>query len=297
MESELVLEPKRATLAKGAWDEFVYGGHLVSIGDASALSAIGLVLAMPIDWWFPVVVYAATLSGNLANRYGEFSADAATNPERTQNNSRLRPLYPVIIAVLIVAASAIALTRGSVAALIALWAAYGSALLYTAALKGVTRRVLGFKGYVVAGFYSLMIVFLVLFYHQPFSVAVSLATAFYFLRILISASFCDIKDIEGDAALGLRTWAVEWGPVRLTRNLHMLNLVSVVPLVIGIALGVLPVSAIGLALTVGYAAYYLNEGRQNPARSSLFAALADGEFLFWWPAVAGLSFVISFLSS
>jgi len=51
------------------WNEFVYGGHLLSFGAVSIVYAASILLDIRITWDFLLVVYLGTESVYLYNRF------------------------------------------------------------------------------------------------------------------------------------------------------------------------------------------------------------------------------------
>lgn len=96
----------------------------------------------------------------------------------------------------------------------------------------------------------------------------------------MSAMFFDIKDISSDKEERLKTFAVVWGKERTIRALIILNLLSAVPLIIGVYLDILPWFSLALLLTLPYTFYYLNQTRKKIRRfyttSSPMASLCSG---------------------
>jgi membrane protein implicated in regulation of membrane protease activity len=58
-------------IPKIVWDEFIYGGYFVVLGDISAIVAFSLILKLDVSISFFIVVATSVFSVNLFNRYEE----------------------------------------------------------------------------------------------------------------------------------------------------------------------------------------------------------------------------------
>src|SRR4030043_1950045 len=78
-------------------NEFIFGGHLLSLGGTSIAYTVSLLLNIEITWDFLLIVYLAFQSAYLFNRYEEIEKDSLTNPERTVHLERYYKKIPFII--------------------------------------------------------------------------------------------------------------------------------------------------------------------------------------------------------
>ena len=76
---------KLKKILNSIWNEFVYGGHLLSLGAVSIVYTASILLDIRITWDFLLVVYLGTESVYLYNRFKEYKVDFLTNPERTEH--------------------------------------------------------------------------------------------------------------------------------------------------------------------------------------------------------------------
>ncbi|MBU0647128.1 hypothetical protein KJ809_01775 [Patescibacteria group bacterium] len=65
------------------WKEFIYGGHLLSLGAVSIIFTASILLNIQITWDFFLVVYLWTEAVYLYNRLKELKSDSLNNPKRT----------------------------------------------------------------------------------------------------------------------------------------------------------------------------------------------------------------------
>ena len=73
--------------------EFIYGGHLISLGAVGIILTSAIVLGIRLSWQPLVIAYLITFVGLLYNRYKEQNSDFLTNPQRT---ARLKKYFHFI---------------------------------------------------------------------------------------------------------------------------------------------------------------------------------------------------------
>mgnify|MGYP000052318336 CR=1 FL=1 len=75
---------------------------------------------------------------------------------------------------------------------------------------------------------------------------------FVFLRWIINTAFFDVKDIEADKKDNLKTFPVVLGNKNFLRFIHILNLFSFSPIIIGVYFDTLPSFTLALCLFYFY---------------------------------------------
>lgn len=271
------------TISKSIWDEFVFGSHLVALGDVSALYALSLILRIDTTLSFFIVVYLSILAINFFNRYKEADEDIINNFERFNSVNKYFKFMPQIMVGLFLVSVGITVFFAPFTALIFMLFLFSLGIFYTVFLKNVTKKIIGFKNFMTALPYGLLVIFLSLFYNVPITSSTILITIFYFIRMFINTSFFDIKDIESDRKEGLRTFAVVFGESKTKLFLLSLNFLSVLPIMIGIYLGILPTYSIIVLATVFYALLYLGKWKLFERPTILYNVVVDGELIFWLP--------------
>ena len=262
-------------------DEFVYGGHFLAIGDSIAMLSMALVLNIPITWSFLVVVYLCVFSANLFNRSDESEVDELTNPVRVKIMNKYVKNFYWISVFCIGISVALILFYSNLWALFFAATIFLLAILYTSVFKNLTKYIVGFKSMIAAFYYALVVILMAIYYSMPIDLAVILIFLFYYSRIFISNAVCDVKDIDGDRKRGLRTIAIALGEKGAMRFLNLFNILSGLILVFGILVGVLPLLALSLLLTIPYTSYYLYLNSKIDAKEMYTNAIVDGEFIFW----------------
>ncbi len=267
------------------WNEFVFGSHLVALGDIIALYVFAVILNIQVTISFFIVVYLSILAINFLNRYEDIDQDMTSNPERSKSVNKYLKFTPYIMVILTVVPVGITTYYAPISAIIFMLFLFGLGILYSVLLKDVTKRALGFKDIMTALPYALLVIFMSLYYNTPITAATILITVFYFIRMFINTTFFDIKDIKADKKEGLRTFPVVFGKDKTKLFLILLNLISIIPIIIGVYLNVLPVYSIALLATVIYAFLYLNKRKLFTNQTTLYNVVVDGEFIFWLPYV------------
>jgi 4-hydroxybenzoate polyprenyltransferase len=146
----------------------------------------------------------------------------------------------------------------------------------------------------VAFSWSLLPIFTTIYYSYPLNLNVILFALFVFLRLIIDASFYDLKDIKTDKSQGLVTLAMSFKNKNNFLNfLHILNIISFIPLLYGIIYQIFPLYSIFLILLFFYSSGYIQKAKsENADILSLSYILVDGEY-YYWPFLLflGLKFI------
>ncbi len=152
----------------------------------------------------------------------------------------------------------------------------------------------GFKSYFVTAEWALAAVILCALVTENMPERFPLFTfVFVFCRILVNAIFFDLRDVRSDGREGLQTIPVVLGRVSTIRLLYLFNLLSPVPLFLGVLTGELPGVALVLVVFTFYGFLYLRlaelAGEAGMAQKDY--AIADYEF-FLWPWAAGIGLLL-----
>lgn len=270
------------TIITRAWYEFVYGGHFLALGDAVTLYVLGMIFGIPVSWDFLLIVYLCVFVGTLYNRSEESDSDALTNPVRVKIMKKYTDHAKYIMLALMLVVVALFLYYANVSVLLFACVIFLISIMYSVFLKGMTRKIVGFKNFIGALFYSLMIFMLVFYYSAPVTLSVFLIFIFYYIRIFISNAYCDFKDIEGDKKSRLKTPVVTFGERKTIFLLNILNIFSAVPIIYGVYKGSLPLYTMMILLTIVYTMFYLKL-YEKVGNETLFNAIVDGEFILWLP--------------
>ncbi len=274
-------EFKIKTIFKSIWDEVIYGGHFVAISNAAVLLVAIILLNLNIDKSFILLVfsYLIVLTIYNANHLQELRSDIKSNPERTKHISKNKNAYMIKVAISGLLILFLLIYVNLQTAIFIIFLLIGG-LLYP---KKVTKKILGFKDYYTALFWSL-IVFLPIFY---FNMSVGYGFILFFLFVLIrsvlNAIYFDLKDSKADKKEGLLTFPVYFGESKTINILKILNIVSFIPLVAAVFTASLPLFSISLLLVLPYCFFYLNKSLETKASSlrTISYILVDGEYICW----------------
>jgi len=276
------------------WNEFVYGGHLLSFGAVSIVYAASILLDIRITWDFLLVVYLGTESVYLYNRFKEYKVDFLTNPERTEHIKKYVKYIPFIIFLMTFSAIVFVVYFNKISALTFGLLLLIIGLLYSLFFKKITEKIIAFKSFFISLMWSLLVLFLAIYYSAPINLALFLFSVFVFLRFFVSVSFFDIKDIKTDKQEGLKTLAVVLKQSTLWQFLSIIAILAVLPLIIGVYLRILPISSLMLFLTIPYTFFYFKQlENKNISPYFLYNVIVDGEFIFWLFFVLSGNFIFT----
>lgn len=283
------MDMKTQSLLEFLKNEFVYGGHLLSLGAASIVFTAAMLLGIKITWDFLLASYLITYVVYAYNRLVEFRGDFLTNQVRTQHIKGYINILPIVIITLVVIIFSLSVEFGNPAssALILLMIVNG--LLYSIHFKKLTKEIVGFKSFYVSLFWALLIFLLILYYNAPLTLVVIALFLFVFLRLVVNTTFFDIKDIESDKLQGLKTFPVYLGKDKVLFCLKLLNFLSFIPLAVCIYKGDVPFWASSFFMFFFYSQYYLflaKSDNTNIQKLSYF--MVDGEYILW--PIIGLIF-------
>jgi len=273
---------KAEQILKFAWNEFVYGGHLLSFGAVSVVFTSAILLDINITIDFLLLVYLIAYTVYLYNRLKEYREDFLTNPERTHHIKGYIKYTPFIIFCCVFAIAGMLVYFGNQTSLIfgLLLLLFG--LLYSIYFKRMTKKIVGFKNFYVSLMWSLLVVFLALYYSFTLNLSLIFIGTFVFLRFVIHECFFDTKDIISDKKENLLTMVIIFGKEKLLNILNFINVVTAVLLVIGVYLCFIPIYSLALLLTIPYSIYYLRKIKdEKTSKSFLYSVIVNGEFISW----------------
>jgi len=266
------------------WNEFIYGGHLQSLGAASIVFVSGILLKIQITWDVLFVAYLLFYIPYLYNRFKEINIDRLTNLQRTQHVSKYVKFIPIIlyfvIFILVVSLVYFSNLRALIFGLLLL--IFG--ILYTLIFKKLTQKVPLLKNFYVSIFFTSLIFLPIIYYSYPLKTVLIVSGLvlglFIFLKTFLSQIFLDIKDIESDRKRGLRTLPIIIGKEKTFKILYVFNLliILIIPVVFSLYFNIFSKSILMLFLIIPFNLYCFNLARQQKYFSYF---LVGGEFFFW----------------
>lgn len=271
-----------------ARQEFVYGGHVLSLGAVSIVVTAARILILPIEWKFLVMAYLLVYMVYLYDRYIEIKKDLSI---KTEWAIHFRRYYAKLTPMIICAGTLIIVLICLIEEIKIIVAILGffmfiSGLFYGSYLKKITKKIPGFKNLFVPLIWALLVILMSLFYSSPLSLGIWLFSLFVYLRIFIGVSFSDIKDIDSDKAGGIKTLVVIFGQKKFLRILAIVNILPVIILVSGVLKGILPFFSLVLIAMSLYSYFYLwIINRRSTNVISLTGNLVYAENVWWAPLI------------
>lgn len=266
------------------WNEFFYGGHYGSLGAPAIVLTTMVLLQIPIRWEFVLLAYLITQCLYNYNHIKEIDVDSLSNSPRVAHLKRYGGFLIFIpgfygsmfFALLIYFGNKTSIFFGGLIIVLGLF--------FTIKGKKLSRLIPGFKSFYTASTWGLMAIFTAIYCLYPIDLSVLLFLIFVFLRVLVNVSFSDIKDLEIDRKEGLTTLIMIFRNKNQSLNfLHMINLFSFLPLLLGVFFGVFNTFVLFLFFSFIISCYYIQKAKSIEADiTSLTSILADGE-LYYWP--------------
>ncbi len=275
------------SLASRIYKELVYGGHLLALGTSSMAATAAFVLGRSPGWDLLLMAYLFSLGAYTVNRSSDFEQDAVSHPERTEYLRGRRGVLGLISAgsfgigyMLAFLRNLIFFSALLVPLLLAVVYSVGSGWMKRATGVSRLKEATITKNMTVSFGWSLVPVLVGLYYLQ-LPVAILSLAPFIFLRLMVNTIFFDQRDIEADAAFGVRTLPVRLGLEGSSRVIDALDLASGAYLVTMVASGAVPLFAAFLLVFVPYSFAYRQYSRTGRHRDSVRDLAADGEYLLW----------------
>jgi 4-hydroxybenzoate polyprenyltransferase len=274
------------------WEEFIYGGHWLSIGaSAIALSVIYL-LNISIKWEFLLISYLGTQCIYNYNHFKELKLDMLTNSNRSKHLQKYQKYGKIIISIYGICYIIVLFLYGNNSIIL-----FGSFLLFlglffSVAIKQLFKKIIGFKLIYTALSWALLILFVAIYHSYEINSTIMLFFIFAFFRVIITTIFFDIKDIKLDKNVGLTTLPVILGREKSIDLLQIINLISILPIIIGIILKLLPTYSFFLIFLFFYSFFYIQKSRNVDVDiSNLSYVMVDGEF-YYWPFLLAIGIAI-----
>lgn len=262
-------------------DEFVYGAHLVALGAVGIVISISLILKLTLSTHLLLISYLTFLIIYTYNHSRELSFDIKSNPERTYHLS-IRKRWVLFSPFLYIIVLIYSVSLASESLRILIFGMVIAGILYTEIFKAVP--ILGFKSYYTSAVWS-MLVIVIAFFHQAIDFTPYIYIAiFIFTRGIVNTVFFDIKDISSDSLRRLKTFPVYLGKEKTLLFLHFVNILSIIPLLVGIyVVYALPADSLLLAVTILLGIFYLYQARHLNEKRLRYVSyfLIDGEYIIW----------------
>jgi len=275
------------------WNELIYGGHWLSLGGSAFVFSMMILLQLPLRWDFLPIIYLLFQFVFSYNHYKELDNDAISALDRTDHLKKYEKYLLSITCIYGFGFIVLLIYFGNIESIIfgVLLALFG--FLFTTKFKKYTINITGFKTIYASFLFSLFIVFTALFCSYQINLRLIEIFLFMFLRLMVSSSFSDIKDIESDKQNNLSTLPVFFGKQKFLFFLHILNFVTILPLFFTV-IQIQPSFSFFVIFSYFYEFYYILKAKNPEADiQSLTNVLVDGEFIFW-PFLLFLGIIFAF---
>ncbi|ADZ08699.1 UbiA prenyltransferase [Methanobacterium lacus] len=264
--------------------ELVHGGYLTALGAPSLVLTTMIITNSEVNIPLLVISYLLPLIVYSFDYMRDLEKDLETNSERSKHLLKKKKFYPFLLAFYISILILLLLMFSGMNLVIFIGLITMGGLLYATALKSLTKKIPVFKNVYTVLTWSLGgTMFVSLFFSIPFSVPFLVVFIFINLKGMINAIFFDLKDYISDSKEGLKTLPVMLGRRNAINCLHILNVLAVIPLVLGVYYRIIPIISLSLIIFFFYSFYYLRTA-QNADNDKVWVKLgsiADFEFMFW----------------
>lgn len=268
-------------LSKFGWNEFVYGGHWLSIGASAIALSTMILLDFAIRWEFLLIVYLGTQCIYNYNHYEEMDKDSLNDSERVEHLRKYDCHIPTITAIYGIMYFSLLVYFGENQSVFFGGFLLILGLLFTYGGKNLSKKIMGFKSAYTAFSWALLPIFTAIYISYQINEKLILFFLFVFFRWMVNTITFDIKDIKSDKKEKLLTFPIVYKD-ELSKLLHIMNLLSFMPLIIGIYLGFIPSYVFLLFLLFFYSFYYIEKAkRENIDVQSIYYILVDGEYCYW----------------
>lgn len=263
-------------------NEILYNGHLQALGSLSIVIFSSLMFKIKITWDLLVILYLTFYLILLYNRYGEISIDYIDNKTRTEHLKMFYKYIPVVMIGILLILIALLFYFANLKFIIFIIAIVILGIAYTHYFKSLTKKIFLFKDYYVSLFFTSLLLSPFFYYSLPIKSVLNSVIAliiFAFLRDMRMQFVLDLKDIESDKAMGLRTLGVLYGKDKTLNVLKLSSIITAgfIPLLIFFFFN-FPASILILCLLIILDFYIIDLIRRG---NFLAYILESGEFILW----------------
>lgn len=269
-------------MIKFVWDEFIYGGHLLSLGASGILCSTAIIFNQKFSIVFFMLGYVISQLVYLYDHKKDSKKDLLTNPERGEYFIKFKKYFLILfLFYFFLFIFCLIYLNNLVVALFTLFIMLGG-LLFNVYSKNLTKKIIGFKNFYISFFWASLVILAGFYYNLDFNLSLLLLFSFIFFRFILSTIFFDIKDIESDKKQNLKTIPVIFGKNKTLSYLHIINIFSFFPIIIGVYFNIFPFFVLSLILFYFYSFYYLEKTKNiNINIRNLSYIIVDGEYLIW----------------
>ena len=265
-------------------NEIFYGGYFAALGSPSLIISTSIILNIALNLPILVIAYLLPLIVYSYDYYKDIEKDITTKSERAIYLKKKVDRYPLIFGFYIMLLGSLLILFANYSLILFILAIILGGILYNVKLKEFTKKIPAFKNiYTTLTWASGGAFFLPLYCSISINISFIIVFLIIYFRCLINVLFFDLKDIENDKKEELKTLPVLLGKKCTLISLYILNILSFIPLILGVYLKLIPTFVIILVGFVAYGFYYIRkaETATNRELETVSHTLADLEFVLW----------------
>lgn len=272
-------------------NEVMYGGYYAALNSPLLLLSVSIILNTKCDIQIMAMSYLLPLIVYSYDYYKDLKKDNTVDSERTAFLSEKSKKYPFFLTSYILTLLFLILLFSNVKLTLFIIGLVISGILYTTVFKVVTKKIPFFKNIYTAITWAMGGTFFLIFYYSMgITAPFLLIFMVIFIRVLINIIFFDLKDIDSDRKEGLKTLPAILGKKKSINFLHLLNVFSFLPILLGVYVGWIPNFVLALLIFFFYVFYYIQKSKnlEGDNLHRISHTMADSEFVMW-PVVLILS--------
>ena len=265
-------------------NEITYGGYLAAMCSPCFIISTSIMLNIKIDLPMLLISYLLPLIVYSYDYYKDIDKDIKNSSKRAAFLKKKAERYPYVFGFYSLVLVSLLILYSNWWMVLFIVAIMAGGILYNVALKNLTKKIPAFKNMFTALTWALVGAFFPLFYYSMgINMSFIIAFLFIFMRVMNNVMFFDLKDIENDRSEGLKTLPVIFGKKGAINILQTLNIISFIPIVVGVYLKVLPLFALASAFFGIYSFYYIKKAEKSSDKEleTVSHTLADMEFILW----------------
>jgi len=270
-------------ILKAIWKEFIYGGHLQTLGSVSIVLVSAILLNIKISWDILFISYFLFYPLYLYNRYKELKIDYLTNPQRTEYLKTYIDKAPLILTLVIFVLTFGLVYLANFSSIIFVLLVLLLGLLYSVIFKKITKKIPLFKNLYVATFFAILVFFPIIYYSYSLTnilrISAVILAVFIFLKAFMMQILLDLKDVEGDGKIGLLTFPTIFSEEATFRVLKTTSVfVTILIPIVAFYFNFFPKSFLMLILTIPFDFCCFRLAKE---KNYLGYILMSGIFLLW----------------
>ncbi|MDI6724969.1 MAG: UbiA family prenyltransferase [Methanobacterium sp.] len=265
-------------------NEITYGGYFAALCSPAFVLFTASLMNIKVDLPILVISYILPLIVYSYDYYKDIDKDIQENSKRASFLKKKAKKYPYVLSFYIILLISLLIMFFNFNLIIFIILLITIGILYNIAFKDLTKKIPLFKNIYTALTWALGGTFFpILYYSLDINLSFIIMFFLIFLRVMINVIFFDLKDIDNDTASRIKTLPVILGKKSTIKILNSMNIISFIPLILGIYFNIISFCAISLLILCIYGYFYINKATSASSNELESAAhtLADFEFIIW----------------